>query len=274
MRLRSRLEVGKNVPDARGTADWKKFLKGRDLARVWGPHPNSPWTPFHCLTLFAALDYLKLQIVGPCEIDPWPVRAFQPQPWIDSSTLLIVDMAGPKSVAFGACLAVSGCDIVCTFNNWPYANGVIKPEQTLAALLRYASWLDEKRTAFPTPGPVAWLCDYGRLGTVKGTPGQFDNRYYIEDTIMPGAKFLKAQGISKIVYVAAGPDVNNADINVHLREYQKDGLQVSLVVVLDDGTIQPPEPINLPIKSFSATGFFRSSAGGFGAPVPHPSSGG
>lgn len=274
IRLRTRLEVGKNVPDARGTADWRKFLKARDLSRVWGPHANSPWTPFHCLTLFVALDYLKREVVGPCDADPWPVKAFQPQPWIDSSALIIVDMPGPKSVALGACLAVSGCDLVCTFNNWPHALGVIKPEQTLAALLRYASWLDEKRAAFPTPGPVAWLCDAGRLGTVKGRPGDFDNRYYLEDTLMPGSKFLRAQGISKIVYVSASPDVSNADITVHLREYQKDGFPVSLVVVANDGSIQPPEPLDLPIKEFSTIGFFRSSAGGFGAPVPHPSSGG
>ncbi|HUW59709.1 MAG TPA: hypothetical protein VMZ06_01785 [Candidatus Bathyarchaeia archaeon] len=274
MRMRTRLVVGKNVPDARGTADWKNFLDARNLARVWGPHPTSPWPPFHCLTLFVALDYLKRDAVGPCDADPWPIREFHPLPWIDASTMLIVDMPGPQSVAFGACLAVTGCDLVCTFNNWPHLRGVIRPEHTLAALLRYASWLAEKRAAFPTPGPVAWLCDAGRLGTRKGKPGQFDNRYYIEDSIMPGSKFLKAQGITKVVYVTSSLGAPNADITVHLREYQKDGLQVELAIAKDDGAIQPPEPLTLPDKSFSTLGFFRSSAGGFGAPVPHPSSGG
>lgn len=85
-----------------------------------------------------------------------------------------------------------------------------------------------RRTAFPTPAPVAWLCDAGRLGTRKGKPGEFDNRYYIEDSLMPGSKFLKAQGITKVVYVTSTQDTPNADINVYLREYQNDGLQVSL----------------------------------------------
>jgi len=274
MRMRTRLVVGKNVPDARGTADWKNFLNARNLARVWGPHPTSPWPPFHCLTLFVALDYLKREAVGPSETDPWPLSGFHMPEWVDSHTLLVVDMPGPDTVELGAALAMSGCDLVCTFNNWPHALGLIKVEDTLAALLRYASLLAEKRTAFPTPAPVAWLCDSGRLGTRKGKPGEFDNRYYIEDSIMPGSKFLKAQGITKVVYVANSLGAPNADISIHLHEYQKDGLETGFALFTTDGSLLTPEPLKLPLTGFSTTGFFRSSAGGFGAPVPHPSSGG
>lgn len=275
LRLRTHLVVGRtDVPDARGTADWRRFLDARALSRVWGPHPHGPWPPFHCLTLFVAIDYLKHQVVGPCETDPWPVRAFRAPDWIDADVLLMVDLPGPKTVALGAALGASGCDLVCTFNNWPHPKGVIQAEKTLAALLRYASWLDQKRVACPTPGPVAWLCDSERLGTRVGKPGEFDNRYYIEDGVLPGPNFLRAQGISKIVYVSSRLDAVNADLGAHLHAYGKDGFQIAQAIASDDGVLGDPQPLTLPALSFKTTGFFRSSAGGFGAPVPHPSSGG
>ncbi|HOD50418.1 MAG TPA: hypothetical protein PLJ71_10250 [Candidatus Hydrogenedentes bacterium] len=275
LRRRAKLAVGRtDVPDARGTADWKEFLDARALSRVWGPHPHGPWTPFHCLTLFIAIDYLKREFVGPCEADPWPVREFRAPGWIAPDALLVVDLPGPRTVALGAALAASGCDLVCTFNNWPHPQGVLKAEQNLAAMLRYASWLEEKRVAYPTAGPVAWLCDAERLGTRKGRPGEFDNRYYIEDGVLPGPNLLRAQGISKIFYLWSQPGAVRADLGVQLYAYQKDGFQVSQVFVSDDGVLHDPEPVSLPTPSFSTMGFFRSSAGGFGAPVPHPSSGG
>jgi len=275
LRLRTDLIVGRiDVPDARGTADWRRFLDARALSRVWGPHTHGPWTPYHCLTLFVALDHLKHDVVGPCEADPWPVSAFRLPAWIDPATLLLIDLPGPKTVALGAVLGASGCDLVCTFNNWPHPKGLLRVENTLAALLRYASWLDEKRIAYPTPGPVAWLCDAERLGTRTGKPGEFDNRYYIEDGIMPGPKLLRTHSITRVIYVSSKAGAINADLGVHLHAYGKDGFQVGLAVASDDGVLNDPAPLAPIQPSFKTAGFFRSSAGGFGAPVPHPSSGG
>lgn len=274
-RKRARLLVGNpNIPDARGTTDWKTFLNARELSRVWGPHTNSPWTPFHCLTLFIAVEYLESNIVGPCEADPWPLGAFQMPGWIDSGTLLFVDLPGPKSAALGTALAVGGCDLVCTFNNWPQVNSVISPQVTLSALIRYATLLQEKRTAYPTPGPVAWLCDADRLGTQPGKPGQFDNRYYIEDSVIPGPNYLRDRGISKIIYITSPSETLKADIAVHLKAFEKAGFFVAKAIVSDTGLLHDPAAIDIPEKTFSTVGFFKSSAGGFGAPVPHPSSGG
>ncbi len=275
LRGRTKVVVGRpGIQDARGTGDWRNFLDARALSRVWGPHAHGPWTPFHCLTLFVSLDYLDRESVGPCGADPWPVQAFRMPEWVDSATMLVVDLPGPQSAALGAALGVAGCDLVCTFNNWPHPQGVIRPEETLAVLLRYASWLAAERSAFPTPAPVAWLCDAGRLGGRAGKPGEFDNRYYIEDSIMPGPNFLRARGITKVVYASSSSGALRADLGVHLHAYSKDGLYVGQAVATEDGQLQGPEPMHLPEPSFKTTGFFRSSAGGFGAPVPHPSSGG
>ena len=275
LRRRMRLVVGRpDLPDALGTAEWKQFLNARALSQVWAPHPESPWTPFHCLTLFIAVDYLKPEDVGPCERDPWPVGAFTMPEWVNSNTLLFVDLPGPKSVALGAALAMAGCNLVCTFNNWPHPGSTTSPDATLAALLRYASLLREKRTAFPTPGPVAWLCDADRLGTGKGRPGQFDNRYYIEDGVIPGPNYLKDRGISKIVYVTHPSGGLKADITAHLKAYEKAGFSVGRAVASDEGVVHSPKLVDIPDASFNKVDFFKSSAGGFGAPVPHPSSSG
>lgn len=276
MRRRAGLGVGRpKEPDALGDYGWKAFLDARALSRVWGPHANSPWMPFHCITLFVALDYLEQAHVGPCARDPWPLRHFEIPGWIDAGTLLMVDLPGPQSVALGAALAMGGCDLVCTFNNWPRAGALILPEETLAALLRYASLLDKKRTAYATPGPVAWLCDNTRLGGGRpGKPGEFDNRYYIEDSLIPGPNYLRERGISRIIYITDEDGKVVRDVEGHLYVLQKAGLQVGRATALGTGRISDPEALPLSDSTFKTTGFFRSSAGGFGAPVPHPSSGG
>lgn len=269
--------------DARNTNDWKGFLESRALSCVWGPHPQGPWAPFHCLTLFVALDYLDHAVAGPCEEDPWPIRAFRPPTWIDSATLLLVDLPGPKSIALGAALGVLGCDLVCTFNNWPHPVGLIRSEKNLAVMLRYASWLNRNRSAYPTPGPVAWLCDSRRLGTRTGIPGEFDNRYYIEDGIIPGPNFLRERGITRIVYVTENADEILADLAVHLHAFNKDGFETGVSVATNDGVLLDYQPIPLTDAFFKTARFIKfkrssrfrySGAGGFGAPVPHPSSSG
>jgi hypothetical protein len=275
IRFKTKMVVGlPDTPDFRGTFDWRDYLDARALSAVWGPRPESPWLPFHCITLFAAVDYLKHDTVGPCETDPWPIAAYAHPDWIDASTLLLVDLPGPASAALGAALGANGCDLVCTFNNWPHPKGVIRPHETLAALLRYASWLSQKRTVPSAPGPAAWLCDADRLNAKKGKPGEFDNRYYIEDAILPGPRYLSDRGITSVIYVGRNADKVGADLGVYLRSLQKDGIRVLQVLAAEDGALSTPEPYALPARSFSTMGFFRSSAGGFGAPVPHPSSGG
>lgn len=276
LRGRENLVVGQpGAVDARGTMDWAKYLDARRLSACWGPHPHGPWAPFHCITLFVALDYLDHKVVGPADKDPWPVDGFQAPSWIDPATLLIVDLPGPRSVGLGAALAVSGCDLVCTFNNWPHPRGLLRSQDILAALLRYATLLEHARTAYPTPAPVAWLCDVDRMGKQPGKPGDFDNRYYIEDALMPGTRFLRDRGIEKVVFVEARLDQLNSDLTGHLHAYQKDGIQVMRCIAQPDGTLGEPHAIAIPDEKFRhQAGFMKSTAGGFGAPVPHPSSGG
>jgi hypothetical protein len=275
LRLPRNVQVGdRRNQDFLGGRRWQMFLHPRQLAIAWGPREDGPWWPFHCLTLFAALDYLRRETVGPLGEDPFPVRRLAMPGWLDASTLLIVDLAGPESAALGAALGVHGCDLVCTFNNWPHPKGVIASEHTLAALLRYASWLREERRHPDQPAPVAWLCDSQRLGTRKGNPGEYDNRYYIEDAVMPGPNYLRERGIVRIVYLGAEGRPVSPDLAEHLLEYRRKGFVTAGAVLSAEGEWSPLRELELAATRFNRTGYLLAAGGGFGATVPHPSSGG
>lgn len=275
VRTSQRLKVGDpSVGDFMGGTAWRSFLEARELARVWGPREEGPWWPFHCLTLFAALDYLERAEVGPLGTDPLPVAALRLPAWLDARTLLVVDLPGHQSAALGAALAVGGCDLVCTFNNWPRAGGLIASEHTLAALLRYASWLARERRRPEGPAPVAWLCDDGRLGTRAGRPGDFDNRYYIEESVLPGRSYLRERGITRIVYLGAEGRPVLADLAEHLAEYRAKGFEVLGARLSSAGDLAGPFELDLGATRFDRMGYLLAPGGGFGATVPHPSSGG
>lgn len=269
------LQVGDpQSPDHLGGQAWKQFLRPRELAKVFGPREDGPWWPFHCLTLFAALDYIRPAGLGPLPRAPLPVDRVPIPDWLDARTLLFVDLRGPRSVALGAALAVQGCDLVCAFNNWPRPGGLIASENTLAALLRYASWLATERRRPETPAPVAWLCDGERLGTRPGRPGEFDNRYYIEEAVLPGPSYLRERGIARIVYLGEEEKPVLADLAEHLLEYRKVGFELAGARISGAGELGPLSELDVAAGRFDKVGYLLAAGGGFGATVPHPSSGG
>lgn len=246
------------------------------MARAFGPAPDGPWWPFHSLTLFAALDYLEPSQIGPLPLDPLPLSGLRHRlpDWLDERTLLIVDLPGPQSVALGAALAVQGCDLVCTFNNWPRPKALLASEGTLAALLRYASQLAVERIRPSAPAPVAWLCDNERLGTREGRPGEFDNRYYIEESALPGQHYLRERGVTRLVYLGAEGQPVTADLVEYLLEYRAKGLEVLGTRLLPEARLAPLFERSLAAASFNKLGYHLAAGGGFGGSVPHPSSGG
>ncbi|HXV85118.1 MAG TPA: hypothetical protein VD793_00385, partial [Gemmatimonadales bacterium] len=81
--IRRKLTVGHpGAPDAQGGRGWRNYLSAERLFDVWGPVPGSPWVPFHCVPLFAALDRLELDTVGPTRPDepdqPGPLQPALP----------------------------------------------------------------------------------------------------------------------------------------------------------------------------------------------------
>jgi hypothetical protein len=151
---------------------------------------------------------------------------------------------------------------------------LLPSHHVLAALLRYASWLHDERRYGNTPAPVAWLCDADRLGRHPGKPGQFDNRYYLEDTLMPGPAYLRQRGITRLVHLGIENTDVRPDLADHLFQYAQKGFEV-LQTSLTGGTEWAPlAPLVLDPRRFLPAGYLLAAGGGFGATVPHPSSGG
>jgi len=196
--------------------------------------------------------------------------------WLDSQTWLILDAPGWISVAIAAQLAsLRICQPVCTFDNWPHRNGLVQPEKTLAALLRFAPWLEHVRRGWVAEMPPVWICDATRLGTRAGMPREFDNRYFLDDSILPGPELLKTSGIQRIVYATSlAGDGQTADLNDYFQLMHQNGLPL-FQITLEGRTEFLSEPVSFEPKSrlsVNRNSFFRSSIGGFGASIPEPSS--
>jgi hypothetical protein len=293
--FRNRVRVGHpGARDARDGMGWQDYARSDRLYDVWGPLPDGPWLPFHCVPLFAALDRIPSDHVGPAPSPGSPeagngsgAEGRPPLPphvrpdgraprWSTGETWVMLDLPGPASVEAAAWL-VSAAERqpVCTFDNWPHPRGVLRAELTLAELLRWASTVAEARTRLRDTSPPLWICDSGRLGNAPGSPRQFDNRYYLDDSILPGAELLRRHGIRRLVYVTpTGDEMPLADLEAYFADLLRGG-----IVVLHVGLADPdaePRPFVAPAKPRKPprAGFRRSSSGGFGTEVPEPSSGG
>ena len=280
-----------NGVDSKLGMGWKRFMSARVLWFAWGPQPGSPWEPFNCVTLFAAVDDV-LRDCKDCKVGPladgdvpdFLKPAAGPPPWANANTMVLVDLPGPLSVSVGYLLAATAAyQPVCTFDNWPNRLGVNKPELIIGRLLYYAEAMtDVRREKLQAKSPPVWLCDADRLTGSRPGPGGFDNRYIIEDRLLPGAHILRGAGISRIVYVDAAAGAGRSgvhDILQYLDFISTQGIQVSTVSVAAPDSWRNPEnylrPVSLSTEvSPTYVGLMRSSAGGFGGFVPHPSSGG
>ncbi|HUP50251.1 MAG TPA: hypothetical protein VNA04_15850 [Thermoanaerobaculia bacterium] len=290
--FRQDLTVGdSSAADAEGGQVWRSFLFAERLYDVWGPMPESPWTPFHCIPLFAAVDRVPRGRIGPTPppgstaangkspqsaILPDHARPGAAAPaWMSPKVLTILDLPGPACVEAAAWLiAASGCQPVCTFNNWPHAKGLLRPELILAELLRWASTISEARRRLTPASPPLWICASERLGARKGRPGEFDNRYFLEDAVLPGPGLLKAAGIHRVVYLTHDPaPAPVIDLDGYFFDLETAGIPVQIADIMEPALTLRPW-VTRPPRRFSASSFKRSSAGGFGTTVPEPSSGG
>jgi hypothetical protein len=289
---RTTVRVGRqDALDAQGTDRWKDFLSAEKLYDTWAPAPGSPWSPFHCVPLFAAVDRIPKTHIGPAPepgtVEKWvgkvdPVlpphaRFGAPGPiWADSENAIFLDLPGPLSVEAAAWLVTAaGCQTICTFDNWPHPKGLLNAEDTLAALLRWASTVDDARSYLTPSAPPVWVCDNGRLGLRVGKPGEFDNRYFLDDSVLPGPRLLAANGIVRATYVSFGQeDVPLLDLEGYFAELLGAGIRVDHVDIADESL--EPRPLSTPAKPRKPKRdtFRRSAAGGFGSEVPEPSSGG
>jgi hypothetical protein len=288
--FRRPLAVGDpHAADARGGNEWRDFLDPVRLFDTWGPHPAGPWVPYHCVPLFAALDRLKRDAVGPAPPPGSPLRPSAPAElppharpgapaphWLTPSTWTILDLAGARSVEAAAWLVgATGAQPVCTFDNWPHEHGVLKPEFALAELLRWATTLQEARSRIAPEAPPLWICERERLGERPGRPREFDNRYFLDDSVLPGPGVLGRYGLERVVYVVPEADDEPlADLEGYFGELLLAGIPVLRIGLNSGGSTLTPLSSRRAPRPLTPSSYRRSAVGGFGTLVPEPSSGG
>jgi hypothetical protein len=280
------------APDALGGTGWKAFTRAEPLFQIWGPLEGSPWEAYHAVPLFAALDRMDPSKIGPPpretqaqSILPDTVVPGRPVPaWMTGETLCLVDLPGRAAVQAGVWLVSSGAgQPVCTFDHWPHARAILKPEHILAELLCWAPVMERARGRIRAGATPVWICDATRLGTRDGEPGEFDNRYFLDDSILPPPRLLVREGIRRVVYLSQGagipagatPPVGDAIPLVDLEGWFTD-LLVTGIPVFHASVTDPAFALDVfeaPVtrRTFQVARFRRSAAGGFGTEVPMPS---
>jgi hypothetical protein len=250
------------------------------LFRVFGPVAGGPWEPWHCPTLFAAMD----RGTGPpIEPAPLPEILFAPRPpgtwqWLLPHTAVWVDMQGPLAVQAGAVLVMeAGAQPICTFDHWPHRTSPVIPStDLLATMAALAQPVHQARAMLAPNSPPVWICDRRRLTSPRPAPGHFDNRYYIDDSILPGLPLLRRHGIRRLVWMTDDPSLPPLpDIGALLFEASEAGLEVLQVHLSVPQTwIDPlPLPMTAPPRLVLHE-FQRSDVGGFGHMIPDPEGGG
>jgi hypothetical protein len=225
-----------------------------ELAQRWQVAPQSPWARFHKGTLISSVDPMagratlpdvtRLEVASKADEAAAHVAAVG----LPSDTMWLLDLRGAASAAFAARLSRDAREPVApvvTFNNWPSGDGIVPADETLAGLLAFPPRLPPPdEVALRNAHPV-FLLDSWRLAYRFDDPGddQFDNRYMLMPNDLPDAEMLRAQNITRVVYVVEDLDdaeVEEDDLNASFRAWQAAGIGIYIVDLAYLKTVPPP----------------------------------
>ena len=233
--------AGVSDRDASGSTEWQRYTDPARLIEAWKPR-TAAWEAFFVPVLMQSLreDSLRSQMrplmtTGMREAfgrGETFQRDLLSQVRNPEETFFIADLPGPETVAFGAGMA-GWADLIVNFNNWPHPWGVVRSHETLAAMLSYASMVEEKAAKLQASASGLLLLDNRRLTPYTDEATQFDNRY-IADKV-PSASQLQQRGVKHVMYII--PDRSQQeesdDLNAPFVEYKGAGIQVSLFPLAD-----------------------------------------
>jgi hypothetical protein len=211
-----------------------------ELVARWQLPPTNPWARYEKMTLIASLDsqpraaplpdVTQLDVVHRAQASAARVAAAG----LPNDTMWVVDLRGAASVAFGAQLSRSAREpvsLVPTFNNWPADNELVPAEEALAALISYAPRTPDATATGTRP---VFLLDAWRLAyRMDETDDEItDNRYIIYPSDLPDPSVLRANGISRVVYVVEDLDETTQeedDLHPIFAAYQAAGVAIFMV---------------------------------------------
>jgi len=193
-------------------------------------------------------------------------------------TAVILDLPGEESILGGLALARRGLRPVPLFN----ATDGPRPVVDVSAVGRWlelgAGLLDSAR--LEPDSPPAFLLDSARNpSSPQLAPGAWDNRSIVLPQDFPSAAFLQSRGVTAVLVVRRGAITPAADLAHVLLAWQKAGLELRALDLASGlgpevHTVTEPSRFGRAwYRVLALLGLRRSSVGGFGGLIPHPSSG-
>lgn len=243
-------------------------LSQEETYAIWAP-ADSRWSVWAKPILFA---HAPTRIPTNVSLETPDVSAFS----YVRDTAVIVDLPGADSALIGMALAELGYQPVPLYNSARAPGAIINMGAIADVLVAGADRV--RRATKRTDAMPVFLMNADRLAhpNVALMPGRYDNRWVLAPQDMPSATFLKEAGVKKVMLVAAG--VAN-DVAHVLYRYQEGGLEVlhAKDVSASATTLHVHKPGQYKSHWYRLgvfAGLRRNAAGGFGAIVPDPDSGG
>lgn len=246
-----------------------------ELFECWAP-AWSDWSAWAKPALFATIPASTL-----ARADDGTVTAVADITWLRehiAGGAVVVDLPGVQAVHLGLALARLGLRPVPLLNTTFDPTAVISMDAVVAALRDGAAVLAPEQ--IPPDAPPAFLLDARRMKPeLPALPGTYDNRWLVFPQDFPSARYLRENGVERVTLLSAG--ARPADDLAHvLLRWQEAGLTVWHADPGDPRSLQaievhrPPRYRWVWYRLLAVLGLRRNAAGGFGAVVPQPSSGG
>lgn len=250
-------------------------MTSTSVFECWAP-AGSPWSPWAKPVLFA---HGRTEAIESAAVPPLDPAA---KAWVHSfggHAALIADLPGATSLVAGLQLAAAvGMRPVPLYNTCPGPAAVVEVESLVRLLFGQVGRLASLR--LPDTAPPVFLLDSNRRAPGKRpSPGEFDNRWVVFPQDFPSAKVVREHGLLNAVVWQPQSGAPAEDLAHVLLRWQEAGITI-WTKGADPATAPEPIAVRRPAWYRSvwhhlavATGLRRSSSGGFGALVPHPSSG-
>lgn len=195
-------------------------MKGRDVFNVWAPK-GCKWVDWVRPVPFVAIgDGLKEY--GIYNLMKNDIRYTKKA---SKNTAIIVDLPGYESVEEAIELAKIGYRPIPIYNGTNAQEGVFETSDNTSieiALIKGAIELEKIKLL--DDAPPAFLLDTNRMNRYKMNVGVFDNSWDVYNQDMPTAKYLKANGIKRII-VRADNKIQK-DLNKILYKYQLEKIDI------------------------------------------------
>lgn len=239
---------------------------------IWAPE-GAAWSQWAKPVLF-----MQLSHVAPTADSAPSLPDLFWVPDAGGRTAIVVDLPGTDSLGAGLALARRGYRPVPLYNTSIGPSSLVDCAAIARGLIAHAETL--RNAGLPADAPPAFLLDSGRMvPKVPPRPGAYDNRWMVFPQDFPSAAYLRAKGVADVLLLHDAPGAAEDVAHVLLR-WQEAGLRLLSASPNDRGRLhdlivtRPSRFRRAWYRLLAVAALRRNNAGGFGAVIPTPSSGG